>query len=56
MGLERLEGLDRLDRLEGPPGPPASPAPPAYFFFVLSTFTRSPSAIPRTELYGPVIT
>src|SRR5262249_30959304 len=26
------------------------------FFALLSTFTRSPSAMPRTELYGPVIT
>ena len=27
-----------------------------FFFGLLSTFTRSPSAMPRTELYGPVIT
>ena len=28
----------------------------SYFGFVVSTLTGSPSAMPRTELYGPVIT
>ncbi len=32
------------------PALPASPAHPVYFFLLLSTFTRSPSAMPRTEL------
>src|SRR5690349_17214492 len=32
---------------------PFLPLPP-YLLLLLSTFTRSPSAIPRTELYGPV--
>src|SRR5256885_14881318 len=37
--------------------PPDPPDHPSYLpFFALSTFTRSPSAMPRTELYGPVIT
>ena len=27
-----------------------------YLAFLLSTFTRSPSTMPRTELYGPVTT
>src|SRR3954467_10678577 len=35
---------------------PADLSHPTYLaFFASSTFTRSPSAMPRTELYGPVI-
>src|SRR5215510_16494197 len=32
--------------------PPGPRDPRDYFLVLLSTFTRSPSAIPRTELYG----
>src|SRR5438874_8873860 len=59
---ERQERLDRPDTRElcssARPACPACPARPAYFFvlLLLSTFTVSPSAMPRTELYGPVIT